>query len=106
MARSLKVYGWTGFYPREFMLEAHKNLRERRVQTRNCRYIMAAESKAEVYRLTGKTARDFYVLSETGNDREIEVALAEPRTLFVRDEINHTPGEKVYVRLDTTEAWA
>ncbi len=76
MPRELKLYSWTGFYPRDFAV---------------------APSKAEVYRLTGKKPHDFYEVSESGNVQAQEVAFAQPGVVFFWDCHNHKPGEWVAV---------
>ncbi len=86
MPRELKLYSWTGFYPRDFA-----------DRPKNCTYFAVAPSKAEVYRLTGKKPHDFYEVSESGNVQAQEVAFAQPGVVFFWDCHNHKPGEWVAV---------
>lgn len=76
MTKPLKVYGWDSFAGG--------------VQTRN---IMAASSVAEVRRLTGLSRADWeHAGSETGNDEELSIALADPRVEFFQP-LDARPGE-------------
>ena len=69
--RALKVYGWLGFR------------RETGTQHGQTREICAAHSMAEVARIVGvRSASRLHNLCETGNRRELEVALAEPGVVF------------------------
>jgi hypothetical protein len=85
----MKVYCWTGFTPTGFA--AHR---------RNCKFFMAATTKAEVYRATGKKAHDFYAVSESGNEHDARVALAEPGVVFFWDHENHVPRDNHPRRVD------
>jgi hypothetical protein len=77
---ALKVYGWDGFrYPTPTS----------RVQTRE---IVAARSMAEVARILGVKSPRSLDLVETGNDREIAVAMAEPGVVFWQ-KINARPDD-------------
>ena len=72
--KKLKVYGWTGFRKESIGERNHHG------QTRE---IVAAASAAEVMRLTGMTRTTWTNTGcETGNDNEIETALAKPGTIF------------------------
>lgn len=74
MARELKVYGWIG-WRNEAKLAPNGSH-----QTRE---IVAAHSVAEVLRIAGITRSEYgYSGSETGNDEELAVALAEPGVVF------------------------
>lgn len=89
--KALKVYGWTSFYPPGFGPPGRQ---------RNCRCFVAAASKAEVYRLTGKKPHDFYEVVESGNEQELEVALGEPGVVFIWDAVNYAPRDRKAVRLE------
>jgi hypothetical protein len=72
--KPLKVYGWTGFR-RECPAAPNGS--------RQTREIVAAKSWAEVARLSGVSLYHLKSYgSETGNDVELEVALASPRIVF------------------------
>lgn len=66
----LKVYGWQGF--RRECPGAHSQTRE----------IVAARSQTEAARLAGTTVARMFNLSETGNPREVEIAMATPGVIF------------------------
>jgi hypothetical protein len=74
MSRKLRVYGWTG----------HRNeSRGPRNHHGQTREIVAAHSAAEVMRITGMTRTEWtHSGCETGNDREIAIALASPGIVF------------------------
>lgn len=83
MSKQLKVYGGNLFTP----------LGQRRA-------IVAATSKAEVSRLIGWTVaqmRDYWC--ETGNERELEQALAQPGVILVNPDRNSRQSV-CYVPLD------
>lgn len=70
----LKVYGWTGRRHEAMMPGNHHG------QTRE---IMAAKSAAEVQRVAGLTRSEWeHSGCETGNEKEIETAMAKPGTVF------------------------
>ena len=70
----LKVYGWTG---------SRNEARTDGNFHGQTREIVAARSAAEVKRLTGMTRTEWeHVGCETGNENEIQTALAEPGTIF------------------------
>lgn len=73
MGRKLKVYGWLG--------------RRGGAQTRE---ICAAPSKVAVVRIVGGHKSDLFNLGETGNDDEVETALAHPGVVFWKP-IDHSP---------------
>lgn len=91
MARALKVYGWLGSFPRDFVKPED---RQHRVQA-NC--AVAAHSIAEFLRITGQTRAILPWVSETGNDAAVRAAMSKPGTVFFQDDLNYTPGEKVYL---------
>jgi hypothetical protein len=74
MAKELKVYGWTG------SRNAARAGNSVHSQTRE---FMAAYSVAEVLRATGMPRSSWHFSgAETGNDREVEVAMANPGKVF------------------------
>lgn len=75
--RKLKVYGWC----------AHISNPERSwlgmsPWVNQCRCIVAAPSKAEVGRLVDRDPRQLFNLGETGNAKEIKIAMEKPLTFF------------------------
>ena len=69
--RKLKVYGWQSF---------RVECSSRSKQTRE---IVAASSKIEAVRLSGRTRlSELFNLCETGNKIELEVALSNPGQVF------------------------
>lgn len=73
MAGKLKVYGWSAF--RREAAGPHHQTRE----------IVAAASKAAAARAAGyKRPAQMNNLCETGNAQEIEIATAQPGTVFWR----------------------
>ena len=80
MPKKLKVYGWIGW-------RREAGTRPNNQQTRE---IVAATSMAEVGRIIGTPHRQLFNLGETGNPRELEVALAEPGVVFWRPLDDHT----------------
>jgi hypothetical protein len=74
--KAVKVYGMTTFR-----------------EGKQVRQIVACTSRAEVARITGLTRRALdHSCSTTGNATELEVALAEPGTVFWRP-LNDWQGE-------------
>ncbi len=69
----LKVYGWTG-WRNECPPSANGG--------KQTREIVAARSKAEVYRITGDRVSDHWCICTTGNEEEIAVAMSNPGTVF------------------------
>lgn len=86
--RKLKVYGWTGFespIPHDW-----------RRQSRN---ICAAASKAkarEIAKAAGCLTPALSEFTDTGNQVEIQTAMAKPGTIFVTP-INRFPNRGEYV---------
>jgi hypothetical protein len=85
MARSLKVYGWGGWWYDERNPGTHQQ----------ARFIMAAHSMAEIKRLLNKT--QLWNICETGNKVEVPLALADPLGLYVcpLDDIGRSSYYKV-----------
>jgi hypothetical protein len=82
-ARKLKVYGWQSF--RRECTGPHRQTRE----------IVAATSMAEVARIAGVNGPwSLFSLCETGNEREIGIAMVEPGVIFWRP-INDWNGDYV-----------
>lgn len=74
MPRPLKVFGYTGYR------QAARIENNMLGQTRE---IIAATTKAEAFRKSGLTkARFDCMVSETGNDEEVAIAMASPGTVF------------------------
>lgn len=74
MGRKLRVYGWKSFRL-ECTTDQHHQTRE----------IVAAESRAAVARLVGRTRPSYlFNLCETGNADEIATAMARPGVVFWR----------------------
>ena len=77
MTRALKVFGTALMaYGEEVSTLGEPN------HHRQVRAIVAAKSMAEAVRLFGLTQSGRDYISETGNDRELEVALAKPGQVF------------------------
>ena len=78
----MKVYGWLEHLygekhaiRKDPVFQAHHN---------QVRAIVAAKSKAEVARITGvKRPSQLFNLAETGNAREIEIAMRSPGIVFI-----------------------
>lgn len=66
----MKVYGWYGHWRDERNPDRHGQ----------ARFVMAAKSMAEIKRITG--VRTLWNISETGNDRELEVTSSASGILF------------------------
>lgn len=94
--RALKVYGWTAL-----LRTAERQQLGLPSHVIQCRCIIAAESMAEVGRLTKQRPTNLFNLCETGNAREIEIAMQKPKTFFVapltsyRDPYIEVPPEAV-----------
>jgi hypothetical protein len=87
----LKVYGWTGVRREAVLGDRHPH-----PQTRE---ICAAKSMAEVARTMGRTsARNLFNICETRNEREMEVALANPHIVLWRPlniwDSEYTPAQR------------
>jgi hypothetical protein len=81
----LKVYGWTSFRSEAIRKGSHDS------QTRE---IVAAKSAAEVMRITGMSRTDWKNSGcETGNEHEIQTALAEPGVVFWQPIYSRPEGE-------------
>ena len=95
MPRKLRVYGWTAAF---YLPPDHEMLKDPRVRPwhRQQRAIVAATSQKEAARIAGADRpSQLFNLSETGNDIELSVALAEPGVIFVGE----ATGARKYYRL-------
>ena len=82
----IKVYSWIGYWDDARNPNHHKQ----------ARYTIAANSKAQVMRIVGR--KMLFNLSETGNQRTVPVAQADPLALFVEPLDNcHDPLVRVSV---------
>jgi hypothetical protein len=77
----VKVYGWQGWRTSREFAESFPDERNPHGQTRE---FCAARSMAEVKRIGGGRPSDYFNLGETGNEREIALALAQPGVIFWR----------------------
>lgn len=89
MNRSVKVYGWYG-HRRECPPAANGS--------RQTREIVAASSIAGAMRLTGERRSNLWDICETGNQHEIETAMAEPGVVFWKPLYNYKSGGWTAVR--------
>ena len=86
----LKVYRWTG---------ARRECPRAPNGSRQTRELCAAHSKAELARIVGVKSShspELWNLSETGNDGDIAIAMAEPGVVFWRP--LDFRRERIYVR--------
>lgn len=86
----LKVYGWTATMPEALRVrlgDQHWHCQ--------CRAVVAARSLTAVGVIVGRSYRQLFNLCETGNDREIEIALARPGVVFAAS-INQG-GSRTYI---------
>lgn len=93
MARELKVYGYTGFYPKDFV-----------DRMRNTSLAVATTTKkaaAEALGLNMSQFRDY--AGETFNDASIAAAMEEPGRVVFQDNVNFTPRQEVYRDYETWE---
>ena len=68
----MKVYGWQSFWNDPRIKGTHKQVR----------LICAARSMAEIMRTFKLRKCEMFNICETGNQKEIEVATAEPLVIF------------------------
>jgi hypothetical protein len=73
--RKLKVYGWTGW---------RTECRQSPNGGKQTREVMAAKSKAEVGRKAGLKRGELNEMCDSGNEEDINAAMAEPGVVFWR----------------------
>lgn len=74
MSKKLKVYSSSQYFKREPYI-------------RQCRAVVAAPSKKRAAELLEHSMYTFNAYaSETGNDKDIELAMAQPETVIIREE--------------------
>jgi hypothetical protein len=93
----LKVYGWTASpaIPADHPFASDPTRKPWHGQVRA---IVAATSQKKAAEIAGyATPRQMWNLTETGNDQELEVALAEPGVVFIAPDQG---GRPTYYRFD------